>query len=71
MQASEAGPMSVDVPPPPVPDLNAFQANVERMISAAFSRGRDPQRTPPALRSGSAGSGRNGRTSRNLPNPKI
>ena len=71
MQASDTSPTPVDVPPPPVPDMNAFQANVERMINAAFSRGRDTQRTPPASRSGSSGSGRNGRTSRNLPSPKF
>ena len=67
--ASEPKPSSPDeVPPPPMPDMANFQANLERMVNAAVSRGRNTQRTPPASRSGSEGS-RPGRG--RIPNPKF
>ena len=52
-------------PPPPVPDMAAFTATMERslekMVNAAMARtGRTPTRTPPGSRSGSNGSQRAG-----------
>ena len=35
-----------DIPAPPMPDMAAFTANMERMINAAVTRGRTSQRTP-------------------------
>ena len=61
---------SESVPPPPVPDFNAFTANVERIVAAAMTRGRDSQRTPSGSRSGSTGS-RSGRTTKSVPSPKF
>ena len=63
-----------EIPPPPTPDMQTFQTNLERIaeraINAAVSRGRpsDRQRTPNGSRSGSTGSNRAGRR---LPNPKF
>ena len=60
------------VPPPPMPDMSAFEANVERMINAAVARGRgndrNDRRTDRRQRSGSAGSQRSGRK---IPSPKF
>ena len=63
-------------PPPPIPDLAAFTANMERLLNAAVTRGRNESqsrgrpndRTPPASRNGSSGSQRTGRRS---PNPRF
>ena len=53
---------SNDVPAPPVPDMTALTANIERIVAAAVARtGRSNGRTPPGSRSGSAGSQRAGR----------
>ena len=55
-------------PPPPMPDMAAFNANIERIVNAAVARtGRSTTRTPPGSRSGSAGSKSNRRT----PNPSF
>ena len=54
----------IEVPPPPMPDMSAVQANIERMVNGAFNkadrgrdtrsdRGRDTKRTPPGSRSSS------------------
>ena len=32
---------NMEVPPPPIPDLASLNANIERMVNAAVSRGRD------------------------------
>ena len=60
---------------PPIPDLAAFNANLERMINAAVarghnsdSRGRDSKRSPANSRSGSNDSKRGDRRS---PNPRF
>ena len=61
-------------PSPPVPDFEAFNANLERMVNAAVTRGQDRgrtnARTPPGSRNGSSGSQR-GNGSRRTPNPKF
>ena len=60
------------VPPPPIPDMAAFQANLERMVNSAVSnsvgRGRDTRRNQPPSRSSSAGSNKAGRR---IPNPRF
>ena len=75
VQASDAENSSHVDPPPPVPDMASFNANVKRMINAAVARGResgrDSRRTPPASRSGSAGSQRGRSTTARLPNPRF
>ena len=74
VQAEPSSTPADHVPPPPVPDMAAFQSNLERMVAAAVTRetrGRQPHKsTPTGSRSGSTGS-RNGRTTRNLPNPRF
>ena len=62
-------------PPPPVPDIATFPANLgrmmERTINAAMAlgqRGRESQRMKPPSRSGSADSQRSGRR---VPNPRF
>ena len=61
-------------PPPPVPDWSSIEANMARMIAAAFEkndRGRSGSRTPQGSRSGSRDS-RGGQRSRGgIPNPKF
>ena len=57
---------SAAVPSPPIPDMAAFAANMERhiekSINAALTRtGRPSDRTPPGSRAGSSGSQRAGR----------
>ena len=75
--AEQQVPETVDVPRPPVPDMASFQANIERMVNAAFDknakgrdRGRDTRRTPPGSRSSSNGS-KTGGGGRKAPNPKF
>ena len=67
---------AASAPAPPVPDAASLQANLERMVAAAFnkqSRGRDPKRrTPSGSRDNSAGSTGSRRTSnRKIPSPKF
>ena len=58
------------VPPPPVANMNALSANIERMITAAVAGGRTPARSPAGSRAGSAGSQRGG-NNRRIPNPRF
>ena len=53
------------VPPPPVPDMASFQANIERMVVAAVERGRGTTKTPPGSRKPSP------RRSNSIPSPKF
>ena len=73
----DAGPSAPVISPPPMPDMAAFEANVERMINAAVTRGRGAERNErndrktdrrQTSRSGSAGSQRSGRK---IPSPKF
>ena len=71
VQADASPKPAESVHPPPIPDMAAFNNNLERMVNAAVARGRQPHRTTPTgSRSGSTGS-QNGRTTRNLPNPRF
>ena len=59
-------------PPPPMPDLASFTANMERMINAAVARtGRSSNRTPPGSRSGSNSSQRGGTNNRRIPSASF
>ena len=65
-----------DCPPPPIPDAASLNANIERMVNAAFTRrdqrGRDTGRTPPRSRESSAGSQKGKPMLRNrIPNPRF
>ena len=65
---------TVEPPAPPVPDMSSFQANLERMVAAAFEkqqdRGRSTHRTTPTgSRNGSRDS--KGQRSRSIPSPKF
>ena len=75
---------SQDVPPPPIPDMSSMQANLERMVAAAFSkaergrpsavdRGRSTAKnTSSGSRSGSVNSNSSQKPRyRSLPNPKF
>ena len=55
-------------PPPPFPDMAAFEANVERMVNAAVARGRGSDKQPSSTRTGSSGSQRG---NRRIPNPQF
>ena len=55
-------------PPPPIPDMAAFEANVERMVNAAVARGRGNDKQPSSSRNASSGSHRG---SRRIPNPQF
>ena len=70
-EESSQGPQA----PPPVPDMATFQANIERMVNAAFTRsenrGRDTRRQTdkkPPSRDSSSGSQR---SFRRTPNPRF
>ena len=58
----------VIAPPPPMPDMAAFEANVERMVNAAVARGRGADKQTSSARNGSSGSQRG---TRRIPNPQF
>ena len=58
----------VVAPPPPMPDMAAFEANVERMVNAAVARGRGADKQTSSARNGSSGSQRG---TRRIPNPQF
>ena len=63
-------------PPPPAPTMADMQANIERMVAAAFQkndRGRSTDKSPSGSRSGSANSKNSSNKTkyRALPNPKF